>query len=53
MIVLVTLLGTDHPPTADDSVKLGPVRTVLGWASLAIPLLCFPAKGLFEIAMRP
>jgi len=42
MILLVLLLGTDHPPTRDDHVHLGWFRTILGLASLAIPLLCFP-----------
>ena len=42
MIVLLLLMGTDHPPTRDDSVKLGPFRWALGITSLAIPVLCFP-----------
>lgn len=42
MIVLLLLMGTDHPPTRDDSVKLGPFRWALGIGSLAIPILCFP-----------
>jgi Zn-dependent protease len=42
MFVLVTLIGCDHPPTADDQVKLGPVRWWLGAiSSVAIPVLCF------------
>jgi Zn-dependent protease len=41
MLVLVILLGVDHPPTRDDNVKLGPMRTAIGYASLAIPVLCF------------
>lgn len=41
MIVLVTLLGVDHPPTADDRVKIGPLRWIIGLASLSIPVLCF------------
>ncbi|MCC7084110.1 MAG: site-2 protease family protein [Pirellulales bacterium] len=41
MLVLVTLLGVDHPPTSDDHVRLGPVRTVVGLLSLAIPIFCF------------
>ena len=41
MIVIVTFLGADHPPTADDNVPLGRVRYLLGLASLAIPVLCF------------
>ena len=46
MIVLVTLIGTDHPPTADDAVPLGWPRRLLGWAALAIPILCFPPMGI-------
>ncbi|MGD9720589.1 MAG: site-2 protease family protein [Pirellulales bacterium] len=41
MLVLVILLGVDHPPTRDDNVRLGPLRTVIGLVSLAIPVLCF------------
>ncbi len=48
MIVLVTFMGADHPPTADDSTELGWFRTTLGLMSLAIPLLCFPARGLIQ-----
>lgn len=46
MVVLVTLMGTDHPPTADDAAPLGWPRLVLGWASLAIPVLCFAPQGI-------
>ncbi len=42
MLVLVILLGVDHPPTADDHVELGWPRRLIGYASLAIPILCFP-----------
>ncbi len=42
MVVLVTLMGTDHPPTADDRVPLGWGRRLIGYASLTIPILCFP-----------
>ena len=41
MLVLVILLGVDHPPTRDDDVPLGFWRSVIGLASLAIPILCF------------
>lgn len=40
MALLIMLMGTDHPPTADDSVPLGLWRTILGWASLIIPVVC-------------
>ncbi len=41
ILVLVTLLGVDHPPTRDDRQELGPVRFAIGMASLSIPVLCF------------
>lgn len=41
MALLVLLLGTDHPPTRDDEMTLGWGRTLLGTASLLIPVLCF------------
>lgn len=46
MIIIVILIGTDHPPTSNDNIPLGWFRTLLGYASLAIPLLCFPAQGI-------
>lgn len=46
MLILVILMGVDHPPTSDDSVELDNVRWVIGVASLAIPVLCFPLLGL-------
>jgi hypothetical protein len=41
MIALVLLIGTDHPPTRDDTAELGPLRTIIGYASLLIPVFCF------------
>jgi len=41
MAVLVLMIGTDHPPTRDDSVRLGWFRILLGAASLLIPVFCF------------
>ena len=46
MLILVILMGTDHPPTSDDTVRLGPLRWLLGIASLAVPILCFPLWGI-------
>ncbi len=42
MFALVVLLGIHHPPTADDFVPLGWPRRILGYASLVLPVLCFP-----------
>jgi Zn-dependent protease len=47
MAILVMIIGTDHPPTADDGAPLGWFRVLLGYASLAIPVLCFPPR-IFE-----
>jgi hypothetical protein len=41
MLVLVLMIGIDHPPTRDDTIKLGPLRTIIGLLSLAIPIFCF------------
>lgn len=41
MALLVLLIGTDHPPTRDDTAQLGWGRIALGVASLAIPVFCF------------
>lgn len=46
MLILVILIGTDHPPTSNDHMELGRVRTALGMASLAIPVFCFPLWGI-------
>lgn len=40
MMVVLFILGVDHPPTRDDRVRLGPVRTIVGLAALLIPLFC-------------
>lgn len=51
MLVLVALIGCDHPPTANDRVPLGPLRWAIGIVSLAIPVLCFmpdPMPGLMR-----
>lgn len=42
MVILLLLVGTDHPPTRDDDIKLGFFRWTLGLSSLVIPVLCFP-----------
>lgn len=46
MLVLVILMGVNHPRTANDDVELDDVRWIIGMASLSIPILCFPLLGL-------
>lgn len=48
MIALILFIGTDHPPTRDDTVPIGWFRTALGLASLAIPILCFPPRVILQ-----
>jgi membrane-associated protease RseP (regulator of RpoE activity) len=46
MLVLVTLMGVDHPPINDDGRPLGRIRTALGLATLLIPILTFMPEPL-------
>jgi membrane-associated protease RseP (regulator of RpoE activity) len=41
MLVLLWLMGTQHPPTANDQMPLGITRTILGWLTLAFVLVGF------------
>jgi hypothetical protein len=41
---LVILIGPTHPPRRD-SAELS-CRKIVGYASLAIPFLCFPPQGV-------
>jgi Zn-dependent protease len=49
MLILVIVLGVDHPATANDHVRLGPVRWTLGVLSLAIPILCFTPRLIWPL----
>jgi len=46
MVVIVTLLGTDHPPIRHDGRPLGLGRTVLGLLSFLIPIVTFMPEPL-------
>ncbi|MHB0959265.1 MAG: site-2 protease family protein [Pirellulaceae bacterium] len=46
MIALVFFIGMDHPPTKDDDIPLGRVRTLIGCLAILIPVFCF-APWLF------
>ena len=48
MLIVVILLGVDHPPTADDSLEIGPLRRALGWLALLIPILCLSPLGISQ-----
>jgi membrane-associated protease RseP (regulator of RpoE activity) len=46
MLVVVTLIGVDHPPVRDEDRSPGPVRTFLGWCSFLIPIVTFMPEPL-------
>jgi len=46
MLILVIIMGVDHPKTSNDKIELDDVRWLVGMASLSIPILCFPLLGL-------
>jgi membrane-associated protease RseP (regulator of RpoE activity) len=46
MVVLVTLIGIDHPPVHDEGPPLDRRRTALGLPSLLIPVLTFMPEPL-------
>jgi len=46
MVVLVTMIGVDHPPVHDEGPPLGVWRRALGLLSLLIPVLLFMPEPL-------
>ncbi len=42
MLFLVILIGLRHPPSSDDTVRVGIGRSILGIATMALPILCIP-----------
>ncbi|MBR5244212.1 MAG: site-2 protease family protein [Thermoguttaceae bacterium] len=40
-LFLIALFGLEHPPTVDDSTRLGPLRTAIGWGTLALVAIGF------------
>ncbi len=46
MVVIVMLMGTDHPPIRQDGRPLGLLRTTLGLFALLIPVITFMPQPL-------
>ncbi|MSR58712.1 MAG: site-2 protease family protein [Planctomycetaceae bacterium] len=53
MLILVGMMGTRHPPTADDHVPLGATRIVLGWLTLAFIVIGFVPTPMSQSAGPP
>ena len=46
LLILLTLTGPSHPPTADDTVPIGWLRIVVGWSTLAFLLIGFTLQPI-------
>ena len=53
MLVLLVMMGSRHPPTANDYVPLGLGRTVVGWATLLFVLIGFTPAPLTIVEPKP
>ncbi len=53
LLILLTLTGPRHPPTADDSVPLGKLRHFVGWATLWFLLIGFTLQPIIIPETRP
>ncbi len=53
MIILILFFGLNHPPTCNDSIKLGGWRTLLGWLTLAFIFIGFTPNPISEIPVPP
>jgi len=53
MLFLIFLIGTRHPPTANDRVPLGTVRRVLGTLTLLFVFIGLTPTPVYEIEARP
>lgn len=53
MLFLLWLMGTRHPPTANDRVPLGITRIVLGWLTLAFIFVGFVPTPMYETPDKP
>jgi membrane-associated protease RseP (regulator of RpoE activity) len=53
MLVLLVMMGSRHPPTADDYVPLGLGRKVVGWGTLLFVLIGFTPAPLTIVEPKP
>jgi membrane-associated protease RseP (regulator of RpoE activity) len=53
MLVLIWLMGTRHPPTANDRMPLGWPRIVLGWTTLMFVFVGLTPMPMYEIESKP
>ncbi len=44
MLLLILMMGVTHPPSSDDRQQIGLARTILGLATMSLPIFCIAAK---------
>jgi Zn-dependent protease len=44
MLLLILMMGVTHPPSSNDHQQIGLFRTVLGLATMSLPIFCIAAK---------
>lgn len=49
MVLILSLIGIRHPPTANDFIPLGKFRTLLGWLTLAFIVIGFTPNPISEM----
>lgn len=53
MLGLLWMMGTDHPPTANDAVPLGTTRKIIGWALLLFVPIGFTPTPFISLGPAP
>ncbi len=53
LLILMLLTGIRHPPTADDTERLGAIRYVIGWLTLAFLIIGFTPNPISVPTSNP
>jgi len=53
ILVLLLLTGVRHPPTANDSIKLGAGRQIVGWLTMAFLIIGFTPQPIMVSQPNP
>lgn len=48
MVLILSFIGIRHPPTANDFIPLGKIRTFLGWLTLAFIMIGFTPNPISQ-----
>jgi len=53
ILILLLLTGVRHPPTANDSIKLGTGRQIVGWLTMAFLIIGFTPQPIMVSQPNP